>query len=172
MLIKLHYIIISCNKILKTTLEVKILLQHLYDMLQLAISFWKVYSATQHTDFAKAFCTHKMSFSFILHTCMSFHLCPKEKWSLSRFSKTCNCQTLLCALTLCQLLPKLDSRHGCTDRKTFKPLSEGFHLMQLSFTEFLWTNFHSNPEVKYGFHCADFYKTHICSGALRGVLVH
>lgn len=53
---------------LETTLEVQILLQQLYDMLELVNSLQMVYTMTQYTDFTKAFFILKMSYSFMVHT--------------------------------------------------------------------------------------------------------
>jgi hypothetical protein len=109
---------------------------------------------------------------------------------LSWFSETCKCQTALHADVLYQILPKLDSKCGCTDGNTLKPLTNGFHLMKLACSRFLWTSpvpsFIQNlqksvenmdklvfrPWSKIWLHCTDFYKTHSCSVALHGDLHH
>jgi hypothetical protein len=113
-LMKSHYIIISCNKILKCTLEVQTWLKHLCDKLQLAGSFWKLYPATQHI--ALTVPRHSalikcLTVSFCMPKC-HFIYAQKKSRAFSDFPKPANTKQCCVHLTVYWILPKLDSKHG------------------------------------------------------------
>jgi hypothetical protein len=69
-----------------------------------------------------------------------FIYAQKKSRAFPNFPKLANAKGCYVHLTLYRILPKLDGQHGRTARNTLQPLSKGVHLMQLSFTEFLWTS--------------------------------